>query len=91
MRYFILSTPGQTDEVARWQRHGGAFFYDHRTGTWVPDPLLATELSIGDEWQPIDKSVLPPELIADDSEPRRPTRRSGRRRRSRGSLFRRFR
>lgn len=91
MRYFILSTPGQSDEVARWQRHGGASYYDAATRTWIPDPLLAAELSLGEDWRAVDPAALPPDLIVDDSEPRRPGRRSRGRRSARVKLFRRFR
>jgi hypothetical protein len=62
MQYFILRTPGQPDEVARWQRRGGASYFEPQSGRWIMDPLLAVEIFAGDDWRPIDVADLPPGL-----------------------------
>jgi len=85
MRYFILTTPGQPDEVARWQRRSSASYFEPESQKWIPDPLLAVEIFAGDDWRPIDVADLPPGLP--DVEPARPPsrarERSGSRRRRR--------
>jgi hypothetical protein len=86
MRYFILSTPGRPDEVARQQRRSVASYYEPQSQKWIMDPLLAVEILTGDDWRPVEVADLPPGLP--DVEPvarrqDRPRSRSGGRRRLR--------
>jgi hypothetical protein len=69
MRYFILRTPGQPDEVARWQRRGAASYFEPQSRRWIMDPLLAVEIFAGDDWRPIEVADLPPGLPDVDVEP----------------------
>ena len=62
MQYFILTTPGQPDEVARWQRRNAASYYEPASQKWIADPLLAVEILAGDDWRPVDVADLPPGL-----------------------------
>jgi hypothetical protein len=62
MQYFILTTPGQPDEVARCPRRSAASYYEPESQKWIPDPLLAVEILAGDDWRPVDVSELPPGL-----------------------------
>ena len=70
MQYYILSTPGQADELARWRRRSVAAYYDPTSQRWVPDPLLAVEILAGEDWKPIDVSDLPPGLPDVDTDRR---------------------
>ena len=85
MRYFILSTPGRPDEVARWQRRGAASYYEPDSQKWVTDPLLVVEILAGDDWRPVEVADLPPGLPdvqpAVREGPRVKNRSGGRRRR----------
>ena len=62
MRYFILSTPGRPDEVARQHRRSVASYYEPESQKWIMDPLLAVEILAGDDWRPVDIADLPPGL-----------------------------
>jgi hypothetical protein len=83
MRYFILTTPGQPDEVARWQRRSSASYYEPESQKWISDPLLAVEIFAGDDWRPVEVADLPPGLADVEPDGPRPRvkERSGRRRR----------
>ena len=85
MRYFILTTPGQPDEVARWQRRSSASYFEPESQKWIPDPLLAVEIFAGDDWRPIDVADLPPGLpdVEPDTQQSTARERSGGRRRRR--------
>ncbi|AXT86309.1 hypothetical protein C6I20_14730 [Aeromicrobium sp. A1-2] len=70
MKYFVLRTPGQPDELARWTRRGNsAAFYDDGTGSWIPDPLLAVQITRSDGWQLLDPADLPPGLAREIRQP----------------------
>ena len=58
MRYYVLSTPAG-DEVARLSR-GSASYFETETGRWIPDPLLALEVQMDDDWREVDAHELPP-------------------------------
>jgi hypothetical protein len=85
MRYFILSTPGQPDELARWQRRGAASYFEPESQRWITDPLLVVEIFAGDDWRPIEVADLPPGLpdveTADQATPRVRERQGSRHRR----------
>lgn len=70
MKYFILHSPGQAAEIARWTRGNSAACYDFPTGEWVSDPLLAAEIILDDDWQPIDRADLPDELAQSIRQPK---------------------
>ncbi|MEJ7634830.1 hypothetical protein [Aeromicrobium sp.] len=90
MQYFILSTPGYADEIARWYLSSTPAYYDARSDRWVPEPLLAVMLVDGGGWRRVEAADLPAELVKNDpaSLPaRQVVNRSSRRRPSRSGLL----
>ena len=85
MRYYVLSTPGRPDEVARMRRRSAASYYDPASQKWIPDPLLAVEILTSDEWRQVEFADLPAGLSeVEPSAPRsRVKERAGGRRRRR--------
>jgi hypothetical protein len=60
MQYYILSSPGRPDEVARWRDRSAASYYEPESQKWIADPLLAVEILAGDDWRPVEVADLPP-------------------------------
>ena len=86
MRYFILKTAGQPDELARWQRRGAASYFEPESQRWITDPLLVVEIFAGDDWRPIDVADLPsglPDVESVDQAPSSVKGRQGSRHRRR--------
>jgi hypothetical protein len=63
MRYYVLNSPAGV-EIARLSG-GNAAYFETTTGRWVPDPLLAVEVRVGDDWRQVEAHELP-RGVADD-------------------------
>ncbi len=58
MRYYVMTSPGGSEEVVRISE-GTPMYFDAKTRRWVPDPLLALEVRMSNDWREVASHELP--------------------------------